>query len=77
MDWTNEAYPIKQGLNPLICLFGEWLLTIILAVLFVLVGLFVPSEVYLLLVGLVLLAVSYAIYRWLKTRGRAIFAYLE
>ena len=77
LDWTNEAYPIKQGLNPLICLFGEWLLTIILAVLFVLVGLFVPSEVYLLLVGLVLLAVSYAIYRWLKTRGREIFAYLE
>ena len=76
LDWINETYPIKQGLNPLICLFGEWVLTLILGGLFFLVGLFIPAEVYLLLVSLVLLVVSYIIYRWLLTGGRRRFAEL-
>jgi ABC-2 type transport system permease protein len=69
-DWTNEAYPIKQGLNPLICLFGEWLLTLILGGIYFFVGAFVPSELYLVVVSAVLFAVSYGIYCWLLTRGR-------
>ena len=77
LDWTNEAYPIKQGLNPLFCLFGEWLLTLILGGVFLLVGWFIPVEAYLMIVTATLLAVSYAIYRWLQTRGRAIFCYLQ
>ena len=76
-DWVNEAYPIKQGLNPLICLFGEWLLTLALGGLFFLVGQFVPTEVYLLLVALVLFGVSYVIYRWLAGKGRAMFSYMQ
>ena len=76
-DWTNEAYPIKQGLNPMICLFGEWALTLVLGGLFFLVISFVPTELYLLLVSIVLLAVSFVIYRWLAGRGRAMFAYLN
>ncbi len=74
LDWTNEAYPIKQGLNPLICLFGEWLLTLILGGLYFLIFLFVPSEAYLMIVSLVLFLVSFVIYRWLHRGGRARFA---
>ena len=74
LDWTNEAYPIKQGLNPLICLFGEWLLTLILGGLYFLIFLFVPSEAYLMIVSLVLFLVSFVIYRWLLRGGRARFA---
>ena len=77
LDWTNEAYPIKQGLNPLICLFGEWILTLALAALFFFVGLFIPAEAYLMIVALVLLSVSFIIYRWLKGRGRRIFTELS
>ena len=73
MDWTNEAYPIKQGLNPLICLFGEWLLTFVLGGIYFLIGAFVPSEAYLLLVTVVLLVISYVFWRWLHTGGRARF----
>ncbi len=76
LDWTNEAYPIKQGLNPLICLFGEWLLTLIFGGIYFFVGIFVPAEAYLLLVSVVLLVVSYIIYRWLLKGGRARFAAL-
>ena len=76
-DWTNEAYPIKQGLNPLICLFGEWLLTLVLGALFFLTAIFIPTEVYLLLVSLILLGVSFVIYRWLAGKGRQIFAYMQ
>lgn len=77
LDWTNEAYPIKQGLNPLICLFGEWLLTVAFGGIFFLTAFFIPTEVYLLIVSLILLGVSFVIYRWLAGRGRQIFAYLQ
>ena len=73
LDWTNEAYPIKQGLNPLICLFGEWLLALVLGGIYFLIFLFVPAEGYLMLVSLVLLLVSFLIYRWLLRGGRARF----
>ena len=76
LDWTNEAYPIKQGLNPLICLFGEWLLTLILGGIYFLVGLFLPGELYMLFMTVVLLLVSYVFWRWLHTSGRARFAAL-
>ena len=75
-DWTNEAYPIKQGLNPLICLFGEWVLTLIFAGIFFVVGMFIPCEIYLLIVSVVLLLISFVIYRWLAGPGRRKFAYL-
>ncbi len=76
LDWTNEAYPIKQGLNPLICLFGEWALTLVLGAIYFFTGFFIPTEIYLLVVSLVLLVVSYVIYRWLLKGGRARFAAL-
>ena len=76
MDWTNEAYPIKQGLNPLICLFGELILSVVLGLLYILVGLFIPAEAYLLMVSLVLFGVSFGIYTWLKSGGRRRFAEL-
>lgn len=76
-DWVNEAYPIKQGLNPLICLFGEWLLTLILGFVFLMTGHFLPVELFLLVVAIVLLAVSFLIYRWLAGKGRAMFCYLQ
>lgn len=76
-DWTNEAYPIKQGLNPLICLFGEWVLTLIFAGIFFLAGMFIPCEIYLLIVSVVLILVSFVIYRWLAGPGRRKFAYLQ
>lgn len=77
LDWTNEAYPIKQGLNPFICLFGEWLLTLAFAGIFFVAGMLISAEVYLLLVSVLLLAVSYVIYRWLAGSGRRRFAYLQ
>ena len=76
LDWTNEAYPIKQGLNPLICLFGEWALTLVLGAIYFFTGFFIPTEIYLIVVSLVLLVVSYVIYRWLLRGGRARFAAL-
>ena len=76
LEWTNEAYPIKQGLNPLICLFGEWLLTLALGGILFFVGFLIPVEAYLLVVSLILFVVSYIIYRWLLTGGRARFAAL-
>ena len=76
-DWTNEAYPIKQGLNPLICLLGEWLLTVALGGLFFLVGGFMPVELYLVVVAAVLLLVSFAMYKWLAGKGRAMFCYMQ
>ena len=76
-DWTNEAYPIKQGLNSLICLFGEWLLTLVLGLVYLLIGHFFPAEAYLVIVAVVLFAVSFVIYRWLAGKGRAMFCYLQ
>ncbi len=76
-DWTNETYPIKQGLNPMICLFGEWLLALALGAVFVLTRGFLPAELYLVLVALVLLAVSFVFYRWLAGKGREKFCYMQ
>ena len=51
-------------------------LTLALGAIYFFTGLFIPTEIYLLLACVVLLVVSYVIYRWLLKGGRARFAAL-
>ncbi len=76
MNWTNEMQPIKQSINILFDMFGGFLLSVILAALYFLVGIFVGPAVYLLICAVIFAVLTFLLYRWLKGKGRVLFANL-
>lgn len=73
LSWTNEIVPIKQGMPVAICLFGGWLVSILIGIggYF---GVKYISTYYVLLIGLVIFATLVKmINRWLKEKGVRIF----
>ena len=76
LDWTNETIPVKQGLPVVLCLFGFWVLAIVMGGLYYLLYRFVSPLSYLLLWSALLLAADALLLAWLKKRGSAIFASL-
>ena len=76
LTWTNEAVPVKQSGSVLIAIFGGWIYAAALGVLYLVVGTHIGGLAYLALFSAVSLALAFALYRWLKTRGAVIFASL-
>lgn len=72
-DWTNETIPVKQGVSVIIHMFGGWLIAAGLNGLYFLTGKFIGAEVHLLLETAVLAAASILLYRWINTKGTALF----
>ena len=76
LDWTNETQPIKQSLNILLSLFGSMILSLILGALYLLVGIVIGPEFYLLFCTVLFAVFALLIHRWLKKKGRRLFANL-
>lgn len=73
LDWTNEIVPVKQGMSVGLCLFGGWVVVLVLSGLYLVAALWISPELYLALVTLLLFALSGVLFRWVKTKGAAIF----
>ena len=67
LNWSNEIVPIKQNLNVLLAPLGSWLFTALIFVpYFIFIGIF-AFEYYALMAVMIMLAVSYLLYRYAVT----------
>ena len=73
LNWTSEIVPIKQGLSVTLSLLGGWALIAVLALLYYALQNVLSPLVFLICMGVLLLALSASLLRWLKTRGAEIF----
>ncbi len=73
LSWTNELVPIKQSASVVIVLFGSWVLSIVLAGLYLLIGWRIGAVLYLLLWTVLLAAAGVFLLHWLDTRGAKLF----
>lgn len=76
LKWTNEITPIKQSLSVFICLFGGWIVSILVMLVYFQFAGRIPSELYLVgtsaFIGLICLVLD----SWLRKKGTKIFAEL-
>lgn len=77
LHWTNEVVPIKQSMPVAVSLFGGWALAIALGAIYLLVGKWLNSALYLCIVFALLTAGTYLLFRWISTRGAKIFSELD
>ena len=73
LEWTSEIVPIKQGGPILITLFGSWIIAIVVVVLYLLFGWIAGPVVYLAVFAAVMALICVLLYRWIVTRGAAVF----
>ena len=76
LNWTNEISPIKQSMAVLIALFGGFIFSGAIPLIYFKGGFALGFVLYALIYAAVLLAASAFIYRWIKTKGAKIFAEL-
>ena len=69
LSWTNELVPIKQSGAVVIVLFGDWILCIAMAGLYLLGGHRIGAVPYLLIWTVLFAALGVLLLRWLDTRG--------
>ncbi len=73
LNWTNETVPVKQSTAALLVIFGGWALAVLLVALYYPLRQFLSATVWLLIWIVLLAAAVWALNRWLKHRGTAIF----
>ncbi len=76
LTWTNEITPIKQSASVMIALFGGWIYALLLGGGFLLLGGKIGFIAYMACFTALPLALSAALYAWLRKRGSARFAAL-
>lgn len=76
LDWTNEMQPIKQNTTILIDMFGGMILTAALGALFFLLYKFISSAIYLIICIVIFAVIICLLLRWMKQKGRDVFANL-
>ena len=69
LQWTNELYPIKQSLSVTICLFGGWGVSFAMGLLYMYIGHHLGAGIYLLMISVLLLLLSYMIIRYFDHHG--------
>ena len=76
LNWTSEIVPIKQSMNVMLTMFGGWVIIIALGGLYLLLDAFLSPIIYTVLVGVMLLAASTLLLKWVFKRGTQIFCAL-
>lgn len=76
LEWTNESQPVKQNMNILFSWLGGMFLALIFGALYLLVGMLLASSIYLLICTVILAVLTLLLLRWLKGKGRLVFARL-
>ena len=73
MNWTNEVIPIKQSVGALIAIFGGMIITVLLALPYIFLGMFVPVGLYFVIVEIIMIVVGLILYMWIMNKGAAKF----
>ena len=73
LNWTNEISPIKQGLPPMISVFGGMIFAILIAVGDLIMNGVIPDWAYLAVFALIFFILSALMYAWIKKKGTRIF----
>ena len=76
LTWTNEMAPVKQSGAVAIAMFGGWIVCVVFAGLFMLVGYKIGAALYMLLWIILFTIAALLLQRWLDTKGVAAFAAL-
>lgn len=74
LSWTNEIAPIKQSGAVAIILFGGWIIITAMAGVYMLIGYRIGAALYMVCWSILLTLVSFALLRWLETRGAEAFS---
>ncbi|MCF0106634.1 MAG: hypothetical protein HUJ53_07730 [Holdemanella sp.] len=69
LNWTNEIYPIKQGLAVTLSLFGGWIIAIAFGGLYIWQGYKLGSSLYMMIGTILFSILSIILLIWLKTKG--------
>lgn len=73
LHWTNEAVPIKQSMSVMLCLFGGWVVVLLLGGLYFAAARYLSPALYLILVTALLYLLTASLFHWVKTKGAKIF----
>lgn len=73
LDAKNETAAVKQSIGIMLAMFIGWVVILILALPYLLLMLFVSSQIYLLCCTVLVTAVTALMLYWLKNRGTRIF----
>lgn len=73
LNWTNETVAVKQSLGVLIVLFGGWAIVLGLTGLYFVVDSYIPVNMYLICVTLLVGLTAVLIIMWLNKKGTTIF----
>ena len=77
LQWTNELYPIKQSLSVTICLFGGWGVSAAIGLMYIYAGYHLGMGIYLTLIALILLTMSYVIVRYIDHHASEKFMHMH
>ena len=73
LEWTNEIYPIKQGLSVTVALLGSWGLIAVMGVSYYLLYEHIGGLTYLVGLAILILVLTLLLFGWLKKKGTVIF----
>lgn len=73
LNWTNEISPIKQGLPPMISVFGGMIFAVLIASGNLALNGVIPDWAYLALFAVIFFILSALMYLWIKKKGSRIF----
>ena len=77
LSWTNELAPIKQSLSVVISMFGGWVVSIVLSVLYYTMAYPMGVSLYFAVILVAFAVASVVLCIWLKKKGTIIFANLS
>jgi len=77
LSWTNELAPIKQSLSVVISMFGGWVVSVVLSVLYYTMAYPMGVSLYFAVILVAFAVASVVLCIWLKKKGTIIFANLS
>ena len=77
LSWTNELAPIKQSLSVVISMFGGWVVSVVLSVLYYTMAYPMGVSLYFAVILVAFAVASVVLCIWLKMKGTIIFANLS
>lgn len=77
LSWTNELAPIKQSLSVVISMFGGWVVSVVLSVLYYTTAYPMGVSLYFAVILVAFAIASVVLCIWLKKKGTIIFANLS
>ena len=76
LTWTSEVVPIKQDLTIMICLFGGWIISTLIAIGGYFALKYIQGNMFIVCILVLFSLLTRLINSWLATKGATIFSEL-